>query len=629
MKKLTAYIFILFSSISFSQIERIEPPNWWIGFNNNQLELLVKGENINTFTISTNYPGVTINNINKADSPNYLFVNLTIDKKTKPGLMKLNFIDETGNRFIHKYQLSKKRSNVNNSEGFNNSDVVYLITPDRFSNGDESNDSFNSLKEKIIDRKNTYGRHGGDLRGIINSLDYIKNMGYTSLWLNPVLINDMEIYSYHGYATTDYYKVDPRFGTNQEYIELANKATSKGIKLIKDIIVNHCGLYHWWMEDLPYKDWINYQEIYKSAKSMEEFEKTMIYSNHRRTAHQDIYASESDLEGMTDGWFVSVMPDLNQRNPFMATYLIQNSIWWVETLNLSGIRQDTYPYPDKNFMSNWAKSIMDEYPRFNIVGEEWTYNPLLVAYWQDGADNKDGYKSNLKSTMDFPMQKAIFEGISENENWNSGLIKIYESLSNDFHYPDPKSLMVFMDNHDMSRVYTQFKQNITQTKMALGLILTMPRIPQILYGTEILMHDTSKPGDHGLIRSDFPGGWKSDEINAFDQSGLSNDQIEMQNFLRKVLNFRKNNQIIINGDTKHFAPKDGVYLLSRKYNKETILILINKNSSSYTLDLSRFAELNLNGKNLKNIVSEEIIEWQDSMTLNNEGILILTTTNEN
>ena len=629
MKKLTAYIFILFSSISFSQIERIEPPNWWIGFNNNQLELLVKGENINTFTISTNYPGVTINNINKADSPNYLFVNLTIDKKTKPGLMKLNFIDETGNRFIHKYQLSKKRSNVNNSEGFNNSDVVYLITPDRFSNGDESNDSFNSLKEKIIDRKNTYARHGGDLRGIINSLDYIKNMGYTSLWLNPVLINDMEIYSYHGYATTDYYKVDPRFGTNQEYIELANKATSKGIKLIKDIIVNHCGLYHWWMEDLPYKDWINYQEIYKSAKSMEEFEKTMIYSNHRRTAHQDIYASESDLEGMTDGWFVSVMPDLNQRNPFMATYLIQNSIWWIETLNLSGIRQDTYPYPDKNFMSNWAKSIMDEYPRFNIVGEEWTYNPLLVAYWQDGADNKDGYKSNLKSTMDFPMQKAIFEGISEKENWNSGLIKIYEGLSNDFHYSDPKSLMVFMDNHDMSRIYTQFKQNITQTKMALGLVLTMPRIPQILYGTEILMHDTSKPGDHGLIRSDFPGGWKSDEINAFDQSGLSNDQIEMQNFLRKVLNFRKNNQIIINGDTKHFAPKDGVYLLSRKYNKEAILIIINKNSSSYTLDLSRFAELNLNGKNLKNIVSEEIIEWQDSMTLNNEGILILTTTNEN
>jgi len=277
-------------------------------------------------------------------------------------------------------------------------------------------------------------------------------------------------------------------------------------------------------------------------------------------------------------------------------------------------------------MSNWAKSIMDEYPKFNIVGEEWTYNPLLVAYWQDGADNKDGYKSNLKSTMDFPMQKAIFEGISENENWNSGLIKIYESLSNDFHYPDPKSLMVFMDNHDMSRVYTQFKQNITQTKMALGLILTMPRIPQILYGTEILMHDTSKPGDHGLIRSDFPGGWKSDKASGFDQSGLSNDQIEMQNFLRKILNFRKNNQIIINGDTKHFAPKDGVYLLSRKYNEETILIIINKNSSSYTLDLSRFTELNLNGKNLKNIVSEEIIEWNDKLILNDQGVLILTTT---
>ena len=624
MKKLTLYILFLFPSLSFTQIDRIEPPNWWIGFNNANLELLVKGDNIKDYDFTVNYPGVTVNSVNKADSPNYLFVNLTIDKKTKPGLMRLNFIDKKGDKITHSYQLSKRRSHENNSGGFNSSDVVYLITPDRFSNGNESNDSFNSLKEKTIDRKNTYARHGGDLRGIINNLDYLEDMGFTSIWLNPVLINDMEVYSYHGYATTDYYKVDPRFGTNDEYIELANKAKGKGIKLIKDIIVNHCGLYHWWMDDLPFKNWINYQEIYESAKSIEEFEKNMIYSNHRRTTHQDIYASESDLEGMTDGWFVSVMPDLNQRNPFMATYLIQNSIWWIEILNLSGIRQDTYPYPDKNFMSNWAKSIMDEYPKFNIVGEEWTYNPLAVAYWQQGSNNKDGYQSNLKSTMDFPMQKAIYEGISEEENWNSGLIKIYESLSNDYHYPNPKSLMIFMDNHDMSRVYTQFNKNITKTKMALGLILTMPRIPQILYGTEILMHDSSKPGDHGLIRSDFPGGWKSDETNAFYQYGLSQEQIEMQEFLKKLLNFRKKSNTIIEGETIHFAPKDGVYLLARTYNSETTLIILNKNKSSYKLSLKRFLELNLYGRKLKNVISGEYIKWMDSITLN-EGSLILTT----
>ena len=626
MRGVVVSFLILFSSFSFSQIERIEPPNWWIGFNNNELELLVKGENIIDYQLKLDYPGVSIKSINKADSKNYLFINLKIDKKTAPGEIDLNFVSKTGKKHNYKYKLGKRRNIEDQSTGFDISDVVYLITPDRFSNGDETNDALKSLKEKTIDRENTYARHGGDLRGIINSLDYLKNMGYTSLWLNPVLINDMKIYSYHGYATTDYYRVDPRFGTNAEYIELANKASEKGIKMIKDIIVNHSGLYHWWMDDPPFNDWINNQKIYQNAKSMEDFEKNIIYSNHRRTTHQDIYASDYDSKGMTDGWFVPVMPDLNQRNPFMATYLIQNSIWWIETLNLSGIRQDTYTYPDKDFMSNWAKSIMDEYPKFNIVGEEWTYNPLLVAYWQDGAENKDGYKSNLKSTMDFPMQKAIFEGISEKENWNSGLIKIYESLSNDFHYPDPKSLMVFMDNHDMSRVYTQFKQNITQTKMALGLILTMPRIPQILYRTEILMHDTSKPGDHGLIRSDFPGGWKSDKTSGFDQSGLSNKQIEMQNFLRKLLNFRKNNEIIINGDTKHFAPKDGVYLLSRKYSEETILIIINKNDSPYRLDLSRFAELNLDGKNLKNIVSEEIIEWNDELIFNDQGVLILTTT---
>ena len=615
---------ILFSLFSFSQIERIEPPNWWIGFKNNQLDLLVKGENISNYNIRLDYPGVTIKAINKADSKNYLFINLEIDKKTKPGKIDLIFVSEIGKEYNYKYKLDKIRSKEDQSIGFDISDVVYLITPDRFSNGDETNDSFQSLREKTIDRKDLYGRHGGDLRGIINSLDYLKTMGYTSLWLNPVLSNDMETYSYHGYSTTDYYRVDPRFGTNNEYIELANKAIKKGIKLIKDIILNHCGLYHWWMDDLPFNDWINNQEIYENAESIEDLEKNIVYSNHRRTTHQDIYASDYDLEGMTDGWFVPSMPDLNQRNPFMAKYLIQNSLWWIETLNLSGIRQDTYPYAEKEFLSDWAGRIMNEYPKFNIVGEEWSYNPIRIAYWQDGNNNKDGYKSNLKSTMDFAMQKAISEGIIEEENWNTGLIKIYENLANDFYYSDPKSLLIFNDNHDMSRVYTQMKEDVSKTKMAIGLMLVLPRIPQILYGTEILMEDSAKPGDHGLIRTDFPGGWENDDTNAFSGENMKNDQQEMQNYMKTILNFRKNSKAIHYGQTLHFAPIEGVYLISRKKDGETVIYIVNKNKSSKELNLDRFNQLGVNDMIFTEVYTKEKYKWTNSITLKKNSSIILT-----
>jgi glycosidase len=338
-----------------------------------------------------------------------------------------------------------------------------------------------------------------------------------------------------------------------------------------------------------------------------------------------MYASEIDREEMADGWFTDSMPDLNQRNPFMAKYLIQNSIWWVETAGLGGIRQDTYPYPDKQFMSDWAGAIMREYPNFSIVGEEWSYNPLLVGYWQRGAKNKDGYESNLRSSMDFPMQRQIVQAMTEEESWDKGLVKLYEGLANDFHYPSPSDLLIFPDNHDMDRIHTQTGEDKVLTQMALACVLILPRIPQVYYGTEILMENSAKPGDHGLIRTDFPGGWEGDSVDAFSGEGLRDDQREMQDFSRALLQFRKSSKAIHSGKTTHFAPKDGIYVLFRSMNEETVVMIINKNQEPITLDLDRFKEMNLQGKTLINVINGEDVSWKDKLELNSKGVLILAT----
>ena len=614
-------LFISIVNITHTQINKVHPPNWWIGFENQNLQLLVKEQNISDYKVSIDYPGIKIIDIHEADSPNYIFIDLNIASMTKEGSFKIIFSNNK-KKLFYNYSLSKKRTFESQNKGFDSSDVIYLITPDRFANGNLDNDIVHGLKESKINRSDGYARHGGDLKGIIDNFSYIKDMGFTSIWLNPVLINDMKEGSYHGYATTDYYTVDPRFGTLTEYIELSKKASKNNIKIIKDIIVNHCGLYHWWMDDLPFENWLNFQKVYLNS-SEETIGKNTVYSNHRRSTIQDIYASESDYKGMLEGWFVPTMPDLNQKNQFMANYLIQNSIWWIETLNLAGIRQDTYPYADKGFLSDWAGRIMNEYPKFNIVGEEWSYNPIRIAYWQKDNNNKDGYESNLKSVMDFAMQKAIFEGISEEENWNTGLIKIYENLANDFHYNDPNSLLIFNDNHDMSRIFTQMKENINQTKMAMSIMLVLPRIPQVLYGTEILMQDSANPGDHGLIRTDFPGGWNDDNQNAFTGQNLSEEQLDMQNYLKVLLNFRKNSNAIHKGRTMHYSPSNGTYLLARMNNHEKVLVIINKNKKDIKIDTNRFYELGLKGEELRDIHSGEKYLWSNEITIPKYSSIIL------
>ncbi len=602
----------------FNDIQRVEPPNWWVGMKNTSLQLLVKHPNISETTPEISYAGVSITKVHKADSPNYLFIDLDISETAKAGNFNIVFKNENGEEKSQTYELKYREKSSDQFKGFDSSDAIYLITPDRFANSNPENDVFETLNEKTIDRFHDYARHGGDIKGITNHLDYISDLGFTAIWPCPLLTNDMFRGSYHGYAMTDFYQIDPRFGTLDEYKELANKAEEKGIKLIMDQVANHCGLEHWWMKDLPFKDWVNYQEGFENK------EKT-IYSNHRRTSNQDIYASKKDKEGMTDGWFVDAMPDLNQRNPFMANYIIQNSIWWIETANLGGIRQDTYPYPDKAFMSDWAGAIMDEYPNFSIVGEEWSYNPLLIGYWQDGANNKDGYDSNLKSSMDFAIQKNIVDALNIDESWDTGLVKIYEGLANDFHYTTPKDIMVFPDNHDMSRIFTQLKGDVVNTKMALAIILSLPRIPQIYYGTEILMNDFEKPGDHGLIRTDFPGGWAGDAVNAFTGEGLTGEQKDMQSFVKKVLNYRKDSKAIPDGATTHFAPFMGTYFLFRSFEDETVVLMINKNENPITIDLKRYAEMGLEGKTLKNILTAEDFVWNDAIAFENKGVTFLTT----
>ena len=604
--------------VSNTSLERVEPPHWWVGFKNNTLQLLVKENGIGAATPEIQYPGVSIEKVHRAKSPNYLFIDLKLAANTQVGAFDIVFKFENGEEKTHTYHLLSREKSAEDYMGFNSSDAIYLITPDRFVNGNPANDVDNTLREKVIDRTNDYGRHGGDIAGITQHLDYIENMGFTAIWPTPMLINDMPQASYHGYAMTDFYRVDPRFGTMEEYKNLSSEMQKRGMKLVMDMVANHCGSYHWWMQDLPFEDWVNQQQAFEAEGQLKN-------SSHRRTVNQDLYASEADKDAMNQGWFVRSMPDLNQKNPFLATYIIQNNIWWIETLQLGGIRQDTYPYPDKQFMSDWAGAIMTEYPNFNIVGEEWSYNPLLIAYWQDGHENKDGYKSNLRTTMDFAMQSQIVQALNEPESWDGGLIKMYDGLANDFAYTSPKNIMIFPDNHDMSRIYTQLKGDLANTQMALAYILTLPRIPQVYYGTEILMNDFEKPGDHGLLRGDFPGGWEGDIVNAFTGEGLSDDQKAMQEFLKSVLNYRKGSKAIHDGKTLHFVPENGVYVISRSLDNETVVLVLNKNENPTTIDLNRFSELGLKDKTLTNILTKEKITWGDTLTLDKRGVTMFTT----
>jgi glycosidase len=512
----------------------------------------------------------------RVENPDYLFLTIIINENTAPGSFSIDFSGSAGTEVSYLYHLYEREPGSSERKGFSNEDVIYLITPDRFANGNQKNDSVRSYGDRL-DRLNPEARHGGDLKGISEHLDYIKELGFTSIWLNPVLENKMPRTSYHGYAITDFYETDARFGTNEEYRALGLSCKEKGIKLIMDMVMNHCGSEHWWMDDLPVPGWINFSD-------------SSVITNHRRSTVQDPYAPASEKKLFHNGWFVPAMPDMNQKNELLAKYLIQNSIWWIEFAHLQGIRHDTHSYPDKEFMAAWSCAIMNEYPNFNIVGEEWSPSPAIIAYWQKEKTNSDGYRSCMPSMMDFPTQMNLVQGLNETENWNTGFIKMYENLAGDFIYARPNSLVIFPDNHDMNRFYTQVNEDFGLFKMGIAYILTMRGIPQIYYGTEIMM---SNPGTdaHGVIRSDFPGGWPDDTVDAFNDTRLSDKQKEAKFYLKTLLNWRKGKKCIHNGKLVHFNPQNALYVYFRSDDDELVMVVLNKNKQETKLDTSRFFEV--------------------------------------
>ena len=563
----------------FSQkVERIEPPFWFEGLKDNSLQLLLYGSNISEshFTIKSDL--VELISVEKAQNKNYVFLNLEVNQEGRFG----DFEIKMSNNTIH-YSIRKKKLDSNSHKGFDSSDVLYLITPDRFINGDESNDNHPALYEKA--NRGPWGRHGGDLKGIHDHLDYLLDMGFTAIWLNPVFENNMKTSSYHGYSTTDFYRVDPRFGTNEEFKELTEKADAMGIKMVMDVIPNHCGSEHWFVKDPPFDNWLNYNNTY-------------VQTSHRRETVQDLYASDYDKKRFADGWFVETMPDLNQKNKFMSKYLIQNALWWIEYSGIKGFRVDTYPYSDKQFMSEWTYAIMNEYPNFNIVGEEWSDTPIVTSYWQSGKTNHDGYKSYLPSLMDFPLQIKFAEALNDEISWGKGFVKPYRILASDFLYHNPNHLVVFPDNHDMMRFLTQVDNDLDLFKMGLVFYTTIRGIPQFYYGTEVLMNSNADPNSHDIIRSEFPGGWKDHKISAFTGEGLSADQLEIQQYFKKLLNWRKNNPIIHHGKLMHFTPDEQIEIYSyfRILEDKLVWTIFNRKNEDQYIDLSRYDEV-LHGRN--------------------------------
>jgi glycosidase len=555
-------------------VDRIEPGNWWVGMRADTLQLMVYGEGIADSTPRIEHPHVRIERVTRTGSANHLFVNLRIDPAAGPGEVPITFQRGDAAETV-RYPLLAREPGSAARSGFGPQDVILNLMPDRFANGDPANDSIDGMADRA-DRSAPGGRHGGDLKGIEDHLDYIASMGFTMIWPTPVVENDMPRHSYHGYAATDLYRVDRRFGSNEDYRRLVARAREKGIGVIHDIVPNHIGLQHRWMRDLPAPDWINHDARF-------------VPTQHARTAISDPYAARADAENFTTGWFVASMPDLNQRNPQLATYLVQNAIWWIEYAGLSGFRVDTVGYSDTAFLMEWNRRILQEYPGFGIVGEEWSPNPLVVARWQQDTRGVAGAAPGMPNMMDFPLSETLRHALSADEQHGSGFDSLYSLLVNDTLYPRPETLVLFEGNHDMPRLYSVLGEDLDLYRMALVYLATMPRIPQLYYGTEVLMQSPTRRDD-AAARRDFPGGWAGDAASAFDGRGLGDAQRSAQAFVRTLLNWRKRTGVIHHGRMLHYAPQDAVYLYFRYDDERRVMVVLNKQRKDVALDLSRYAQ---------------------------------------
>ena len=608
MKKYILVLVVLFNFISHAQIDKVEPPFWWSDMNLSEVQIMFYGKNIAQNEVSVSN-GLTIKSIQKTENPNYLFV--TIDTKNIMA-QEFAFTFKNGKKsFTQNYAVKERRENSKYRKSYDSSDVIYLIMPDRFANGNPNNDNSKSTKE-IANRSLPGGRHGGDIEGLIKNLDYIKELGATAVWPTPLCEDNDDNYSYHGYGQSDVYKIDPRYGTNEEYVKLSAELHQRGMKNIMDYVTNHWGWKHWMYNDLPTYNWIHQFPGYSQ-------------SNYRMTTQFDNNASKVDTKQCMDGWFVPSMPDLNQSNPLVLNYLTQNAIWWIEYADLDGFRVDTYSYNDKEGISKWTKAITDEYPHFNIVGEVWMHDQAQMSYWQK--DSKIGaiqsYNSNLPSVMDFTLHDAIGNVFNEDrQSWDRGMIQVYDNFANDFLYPNPNNLLVFAENHDTGRFNEIYKSDFKKYQIAMTLIATVRGIPQLYYGSEIGMKGDKGKGDAD-IRRDFPGGWNGDANNAFTKQGRTAEQQKFFEFSSKLFTWRKSKEVIHSGKTTHYVPDNNVYVYFRYNEKETVMVIINNNSEKQTLKTNRFKESIQNLKSGKEVLSGTTFDLNNDIEIEGKSALIL------
>lgn len=592
MKKLFAFfLFLGLSSCLFAQqVERICPPNWWTGMQDSSLQLMIHGNNIAQYDIKINYPGVKIMSVSKVENPNYVFVDLVLNENTNPGTFNIEFSAAGGN-FSQPYEL-KKREARTTPLGLNSNDFIYLIMPDRFSDGDTTNDHPTDMREKYYGRDNLTARHGGDLQGIINHLDYVKNFGATAIWCTPLIENDQDEWSYHGYAATDHYAIDKRFGTNALYKKYCDESHKRNLKVVMDIVPNHCGSEHWAYLDLPMHDWVNQWDSYTKT-------------NYRTPSLNDPYGSEYDRTLMQNGWFDRHMPDMNQKNPFVANYLIQNYIWWIEFGHVDGFRIDTYTYNDLQFMINAEKRIFREYPGFGMFAETWVDGVGVQAYFKGDNNLNTGYNSLLPGVTDFELLWSINNMVQKPFGWTDGVGNVYLKLTQDYLYGDANKNVVFIGNHDLSRFFSVCGEDVNKMKLATTFILTTRGIPQWYYGDEILMKNFTNPD--GRVREDFPGGWQGDSINKFDEKNLAGDQKSYFNFVKTLANYRKTSKPITEGKLKQFVPYDGVYVYFRYTEKECVMVIMNTSDKDINLDTKNYAECMQGFTHAKSILNKTAI----------------------
>lgn len=596
MKKLYIIVFALLFSVTvvaqLPKLERIEPAFWWAGMQNPKLQLLVHGKDIGKNSVTIKYYGVTLTKVHQVENPNYLFLDLELANNVKAGKFPIVFSLNGKKQTEFVYELKQRTTGENLHQGVNTKDFIYLIMPDRFSNGDKTNDVVKGMNETALNRDSMYYRHGGDIQGIINHLDYLQELGVTTLWLNPVLENDQPKTSYHGYANTENYKIDRRFGSNELYKKLVDECHKRGMKMIKDLVHNHFGTEHFTIKDLPMKNWVH---------QWPEYTKT----TYREQVHFDPYVSKRDKDLMEKGWFDKHMADLDQTNLFVQNYLTQSHIWWIEYAGLDGFRLDTYAYNNLEFMADWASKITAEYPNFTFFGETWVHGVPNQAYFTEGNKINQGIDTKLQGVTDFQALWGINEALNGKFGWMDGLVRLYNVFANDYMYQDPTRNVVFLDNHDISRFYSVVGEDFNKYKSGIAWLLTTRGIPQFYYGTEILMKNYANPD--GLVRDDFPGGWQGDKTNKFIAGGRTEKENEAFNYVKKLANYRKNNEVLQTGKMMQFIPEEGIYVYFRYNADKTIMIIMNSNTEEKSVPTARFAERILSATTAKNVVTEETL----------------------